>query len=203
MDRIFTVSAERNGAALTEMRAAPLGCLVGAAVGGTTSAGAGRMTSEASLLGVGNSAGDQLTGNTVGHLRQRRSSGGFSGWCGWWCRRRRRVPADAVGDSSKGSPDCRGNVGELRSDRCCDIVFIGPFCSVIRIVRTNAGTYRTRDVVSTPPSRVAGSPTATPWPEAFWRSVPATRSGGRARAARARRTELPREHRSVTRSEPW
>jgi hypothetical protein len=150
MDRIFTVSAERNGAALTEMRAAPLGCLVGAAVGGTTSAGAGRMTSEASLLGVGNSAGDQLTGNTVGHLRQRRSSGGFSGWCGWWCRRRRRVPADAVGDSSKGSPDCRGNVGELRSDRCCDIVSIGPFCSVIRIVRTNAGTYRTRDVVSTP-----------------------------------------------------
>jgi hypothetical protein len=55
--------------------------LVGAVVGGTTSAGAGRTTFEAPLFGVGDSAGDQLTGNTVRHLRQGLSSGGFFSWC--------------------------------------------------------------------------------------------------------------------------
>jgi hypothetical protein len=50
------------------------------AVGGTASADAGCTTSEALLLGVGDSAGDQITGNTEGQLRQRRSSGGFFGW---------------------------------------------------------------------------------------------------------------------------
>ena len=138
-----------SGAALTEVRTAPV-CsqvvspysmayrrpragihdLVDAAVGGTA-AGAGRATSEASLLGVGDSAGDQLTGNTVGHLRQGRSSGEFSGWCEWWRRRCRSSSAEAVGDSSKASPDSRGNVGELRSDRCRDMFCIGPSFSVI------------------------------------------------------------------------
>jgi len=55
--------------------------LVGAAVGGTTSAGAGHTTFEAPLFGVGDSAGDQLTGNTVRHLRHGLSWGGFSSWC--------------------------------------------------------------------------------------------------------------------------
>ena len=126
-----------------------MGCLVGAAVGGGPSAGSGRTTFEAPLLGIGDSAGDQLRGNTVWHVRQGRSSGEFSGWCEWWCRRRRSLPAGAVGDSSKGSPDIRGNVGELRSDRCRDKLSIGPSFSVIRLLRTNARTYRTFTFAST------------------------------------------------------
>jgi hypothetical protein len=55
--------------------------LIGVVVGGTTSTGAGRSTSEALLFGVGDSAGDQLTGNTVRQLRHGLSSGGFSSWC--------------------------------------------------------------------------------------------------------------------------
>jgi hypothetical protein len=55
--------------------------LVGAVVGGTTPTGAGCTTFEAPLFGVGDSAGDQLRGNTVRHLRQRVSSGGFVSWC--------------------------------------------------------------------------------------------------------------------------
>lgn len=86
--------------------------LVGAVVCGTTSAAAGRTTCESSLFGVGDSAGDQLRGNAVRHLRHGLSSGGFSGWCEWWRRRRRNPPADAVGDTSNGSLDNRGNVGE-------------------------------------------------------------------------------------------
>jgi hypothetical protein len=50
-------------------------------VGGTTSAGAGRTTFEAPLFGVGDSAGDQRTGDTMGHLRHGLSSGGFTSWC--------------------------------------------------------------------------------------------------------------------------
>jgi len=53
--------------------------LVDPAFGAATAVAAGRTTFEAPLLGVGDSTGDQLTGNTVGHLRQGRSSGGFSG----------------------------------------------------------------------------------------------------------------------------
>jgi hypothetical protein len=124
-------------------------CLVVAAVSCAASAGVARTSSEASLLGVGDSVGDQLTGYTVGQLRQGRSSSGLSGWCEWWCRRRRRLPADAVGDSSKGPPDSHGNVGELRSDRCRDILSIGPSFSVILILRTNARTYRTFIFAST------------------------------------------------------
>jgi hypothetical protein len=41
----------------------------------------GRATGEAALFGVGDSAGDQLTGNVVRHLRHGLSSGRFSSWC--------------------------------------------------------------------------------------------------------------------------
>lgn len=149
MSRSESPGVTPDGAALTEVRAAPMRCSVVAAVSCAASAGVARTTSEASLLGVGDSVGDQFTGNTVGQLRQGRSSSGFSGWCEWWCRRRRRWPADAVGSSSKGSPDNRGNVGELRSDRCRDIVSSGPFFSVIVMLRTNARTYRTFIFAST------------------------------------------------------
>jgi hypothetical protein len=50
-------------------------------VGSTPPAGAGRTTFEAPPFGVGDSAGDQLTGNTVRHLRQGLSSGWFCSWC--------------------------------------------------------------------------------------------------------------------------
>src|SRR4029078_13523995 len=100
--------------------------LVGAAFGGTTRAGAGHTTFEAPLFGVGDSAGDQLTGNTVRHLRQGLSSGGFISWWERCCQRRRSSPADAVGDSSNGSMGNRGNVGELRLERG-RAVYIAPF----------------------------------------------------------------------------
>src|SRR5262249_11223191 len=55
------------GAALTGVGLRRGGCLIGGVVAGTTSAAAGRTTCEAALFGVGDSAGDQLTGNTVRH----------------------------------------------------------------------------------------------------------------------------------------
>jgi hypothetical protein len=127
------MSRRQNGAALTEVRTAPLmWWLVGAVVGGgTAAAGAFRTTAEALLLGVGDSACDQFTGNTVGQLRQRRSSGGFFGWCEWWCRRLRSSSAAGLADSSKGSVDSRGNVGELRLIGSRDILSIAPSFSVI------------------------------------------------------------------------
>jgi len=69
-----------------EWKARKEGCLAEvvlfvAVVGGTTSAVAGRTTSEAPPFGVGDSGGDQLTGHPVRHLRHVLSSGGFSAWC--------------------------------------------------------------------------------------------------------------------------
>jgi hypothetical protein len=60
---------EWRGAARTGVGLRRGHCLVGAVVGGTTSAAVGRTTCEAAPFGVGDSAGDQLTGNTVRHLR--------------------------------------------------------------------------------------------------------------------------------------
>lgn len=116
---------EWRGAALTGGGCVAVVVLVGAVVGGTTSARAGRTTSESSLFGVGDSAGDQFAGNAVGHLRHGLSSGDFSGWCEWWGRRR-SSPADAVGDSSNGSLDNRGNVGEWRVERGLDKISGAP-----------------------------------------------------------------------------
>jgi hypothetical protein len=72
---------ERRGAASPERGCVAVVVLVGAVLGGTTPTGAGRATFEAPLFGVGDSAGDQLTGNMVRHLRHGLSSGGFSSWC--------------------------------------------------------------------------------------------------------------------------
>lgn len=125
---------EWRGAALTGGAASRWSSLVGAVVGGTTSARAGRTTTESSLFGVGDSAGDQFTGNTVGHLRQGLSSGDFSGWCERW-RRRRSSPADAVRDSPNGSLDNRGNVGEWRFERGLDAISLAPSYEIDELMR--------------------------------------------------------------------
>jgi len=54
--------------------------LIGVVVGGTTSAGAGRSTSEALLFGVGDSLAISSRA-TRWQLRHGLSSGGFSSWC--------------------------------------------------------------------------------------------------------------------------